>query len=267
MTIVSCHGSPLCPAAVMGERLDVPKTAASSMETGETGEGEDDGVATQVQRLHRLALDWTLPVPEISIDGSAIAEVDAAAQIAFDWAHATAAAIGTIAHRILARIASDGLVAWDSTRLDAERGRINTALAQEGVPPEERADAAQRVAAVVDRTLADARGRWLFDPTHAEAQSEWALAGFDRATLRHVTLDRSMIADGVRWIVDFKTGRHEGGEAGAFLDHEVERYRGQLEGYARIVRELDSRRMRLPIRLALYFPLVEGGWREWAYSA
>jgi len=66
----------------------------------------------------------------------------------------------------------------------------------------------------------------------------------------------------VRWIVDFKTGRHEGGAVDAFLAREVERYRGQLERYARIVRALDAR----PIRLALYYPLVDGGWREWAFE-
>ncbi len=107
--------------------------------------------------------------------------------------------------------------------------------------------------------LADARGRWLFDPAHAEAASEWALAGIDDGAIVHVTLDRTFVADGVRWIVDFKTGRHEGGDPTAFLDREQERYRAQLERYARIVRALDPR----PIRLALYYPLVDAGWREW----
>ncbi len=50
-----------------------------------------------------------------------------------------------------------------------------------------------------------------------------------RDTLRHVTVDRTFVADGVRWIVDFKTGRHEGGDAEAFLDRELRRYREQLD--------------------------------------
>ena len=41
----------------------------------------------------------------------------------------------------------------------------------------------------------------------------------------------------MRWIVDYKTGTHEGGDLDAFLDN----------------RE---------IRLGLYFPLLKG-WREW----
>ncbi len=78
-----------------------------------------------------------------------------------------------------------------------------------------------------------------------------------------MTLDRTFVADGNRWIVDFKTGRHEGANADAFLAQEEARYRPQLERYARIVRGLDPSR---PIRLALYYPLVEGGWREWAFE-
>jgi hypothetical protein len=63
---------------------------------------------------------------------------------------------------------------------------------------------------------------------------------------------------GVRWIVDFKTGAHEGGALEEFIDGEVERYRPQLERYARLMRHLDER----PLRVGLYFPLLKA-WREW----
>ena len=46
------------------------------------------------------------------------------------------------------------------------------------------------------------------------------------------------------------------------MDSEVERYRPQLERYARILREIEAR----PIALGLYFPLLDG-WREWRYRA
>ena len=77
-----------------------------------------------------------------------------------------------------------------------------------------------------------------------------------------MTLDRTFVADGHRWIVDFKTSAHEGGDAQAFLDREVERYRPQLERYARIMQALDPQ----PLMLALYFPLVDGGWRAWRFA-
>jgi ATP-dependent exoDNAse (exonuclease V) beta subunit len=254
----------LWPAVHAGVGLPPANAAATEFLSEGADVDSDDDAVPQPQPLRRLSRAWTLPEPSAEIPGDERHGDASGETLAFDWAHATAAAIGTVAHRMFAQIATEGLEAWDANpdRVTAERARIIAELAGEGVPLQERADAAERIETAVARTLADARGRWLFDPTHVDAQSEWALAGFDRDTLRHVTVDRTFVADGVRWIVDFKTGRHEGGDAGAFLDRELERYRDQLDGYARIVRELDSR----PIRLALYFPLVDAGWREWNFS-
>jgi ATP-dependent helicase/nuclease subunit A len=61
------------------------------------------------------------------------------------------------------------------------------------------------------------------------------------------------------WAVPTLHGQHPRGRGlDAFLDREQERYRGQLERYAAVLRKLANR----PIRLGLYFPLL-GGWREW----
>ena len=50
-----------------------------------------------------------------------------------------------------------------------------------------------------------------------------------------------------------------GGGVEQFLDREVERYRPQLQRYARLASRLGQE----PVRLGLYFPLM-GAWREWA---
>jgi len=218
-----------------------------------------DGAVRPPPPLARLPLPWT---PPPALPAVAAAEPPAADdRPPFDWAQATAAAIGTVTHRLLAQIASEGSAAWDAGRVAAEGARIALELASEGVDAAERPRAAERVAAAVTRLLADARGAWLFHAGHAEARSEWALASVVDGGVEHVTLDRTFVAGGVRWIVDFKTGQHEGGDPTAFLDQEVLRYRGQLERYARIVQALDPR----SVRLALYHPLVAGGWREWEF--
>jgi ATP-dependent helicase/nuclease subunit A len=210
-------------------------------------------------RLARLPLDWTLPPPQPSLPLAHVTPAAGPIEREFDWAQVTAAAVGTVAHRLLAQVGRDGLDAWNAGSVAAASARIEAELAYEGIDAERLPAAVAAVTAVALRALDDARGRWLFDPAHEDAATELALAGEDGGMLVHVTLDRTFVADGVRWIVDFKTGTHEGGDAAAFLDREVERYRGQLDRYARIVRGLDAR----PIRLALYYPLVEEGWREW----
>ena len=64
-------------------------------------------------------------------------------------------------------------------------------------------------------------------------------------------------AGGTRWVIDFKTSRHEGGRLEEFIGQELERYRGQLEVYATLARGLGPQ----PVRAALYFPLL-GVFRE-----
>jgi ATP-dependent exoDNAse (exonuclease V) beta subunit len=62
-------------------------------------------------------------------------------------------------------------------------------------------------------------------------------------------------AEGVRWIVDYKTSSHEGADTEGFLDQQRERYRAQLERYAHALAAGE-------VTLALYFPVLSG-WREW----
>jgi ATP-dependent exoDNAse (exonuclease V) beta subunit len=214
-------------------------------------------VASPAVEWVRLPSGWTLPSlpPPLPVASAPAASTE---ELAFDWAHATAAAIGTVAHRLLAQVGVEGLDAWHHDRPSTEWQRIAAELGSEGVEPDARDDAVRRVVDIVTRTLRDPRGRWLFDPAHEDAHSEWALTGEDEGRLAHVVLDRSFVAGGCRYIVDFKTGAHLGAEAGEFLAREFERYQPQLVRYARIVGALDSR----PIRIALYHPLVDGGWRE-----
>jgi ATP-dependent exoDNAse (exonuclease V) beta subunit len=206
--------------------------------------------------LERLPLSWAPPIADDGLAPQPAAGDTPHVAPPFDWVQERTRVVGTLAHRLLARMSADG--PWDEARLAALAPRVRADLAAAGFGADEIEPFAQRVLDVVRRTLADPRGRWLFDASHAEARSEWGVAGVDRGAIVHLVLDRTFVADGTRWIVDFKTGTHEGGDPVAFLDSEAQRYREQLARYARVVAALDPR----PIRVALYYPLVDGGFRE-----
>jgi ATP-dependent exoDNAse (exonuclease V) beta subunit len=226
-----------------------------------TGGRDATPFAVASRPLVRFQTGWTVPVPEPGVAVLPTAELRRES-LPFDWARETARHVGVVAHRYLARIARDGLATWNEARIAASSARIRTDLAGEGVDASDLERAASSVADALRGAIDDERGRWLLAPDHAEPASEWPLSGVEGDTVAHLVLDRTFVADGARWIVDFKTGAHEGGDVDAFLDREVERYRDQLERYARLVAALDPR----PIRLGLYHPLLRG-WREWAYSA
>jgi ATP-dependent exoDNAse (exonuclease V) beta subunit len=166
--------------------------------------------------------------------------------------------VGTVVHRWLQQIAV-ALPAWSAGRVRALAPLFEQELAAAGVPANERPRAVNRVIDALTGSLADERGRWILGPRDAPAQaaSEWKLTGIDGGECINVAIDRSFIDDGVRWVIDYKTGSHEGGSSDAFMDSEVERYRQQLARYARLLRAFGPE----PVRCGLYFPLL-GGWRE-----
>ncbi|MGE0559307.1 MAG: UvrD-helicase domain-containing protein [Burkholderiales bacterium] len=215
------------------------------------------------QALRRLPTDWTLPpAPPPACWQAPPEAVRAQDALEFSWAGETARHVGTVVHRWLQRIAQDGAAGWDAARIQALTPAIRNALSAQGVGDAELPDAVARATQAIVNCVSEARGRWLLGAQHG-ARSEWRLTGVSGERLVNVVIDRTFIdSDGVRWIIDYKTSVHEGGDVDAFVDNERERYRGQLEQYARMLRTSDDRR----IRLGLYFPLL-GGWREWDYVA
>ena len=115
--------------------------------------------------------------------------------------------------------------------------------------------AMERCAAARSRVLASERACWLLSGRHGEAHSEWALSSMQNGMASHHIIDRSFVdADGVRWIVDYKTGEHGGGDVETFLKAEIQRHRPQLERYAGLLRAMEER----PLRLGPYFPIIDG---------
>ena len=106
------------------------------------------------------------------------------------------------------------------------------------------------------------RGQWILSRSHKQQQNEYQLSGMYNDKLVNVILDRTFIDEhGTRWIIDYKTSRHEGPDKEGFLDDEQERYRAQLEKYGTLMYQLGEH----DIKLALYFPLLQG-WREWHFN-
>ncbi|HVS26976.1 MAG TPA: UvrD-helicase domain-containing protein [Burkholderiales bacterium] len=213
--------------------------------------------------IRRLVSGWQPPAPPEGLAWKPRAEIPYEAksphdEVEFSWASETAKHAGTIVHRWLQAIGEEQKQNWDRSRIEALRPSFKAELLSVGVPQEEINAAVDRVAAALVQTLEDKRGRWLLG-SKREAHCEWRLTGLLDGELVDVAIDRTFVDEsGVRWIVDYKTGTHEGGDLEEFLNREQERYRKQLEQYAALMRMLDSRE----IRLGLYFPLLKG-WREW----
>lgn len=225
---------------------------------------EENITATPSPAVRRLPTGWELPLEQLISPMAAIGteqsmETGSHGNLEFDWASETARHVGTLVHRYLQRISVEGSEKWTSERVESLHTAFSNALTHLGIPTEELDTAISRVGAAISRTLSDDRGNWILSHQHADARSEYALSAIHNRKLVNIILDRTFVdKSGVRWIIDYKTGVHEGGDMEEFLDREKERYSGQLERYAAIFRKLEDR----PIMLGLYFPLLSG-WRSW----
>lgn len=245
----------------------------------------EPAVALPAVELRRLPAGWRAPAPPPAAVAGVEPELESGQESerpSYHWVRPLARHVGVVVHAWLA--AAAGL----SSPAPWPASVIRRRLAQEGVAAADLAAASARAEAAIARVLADERGRWLLAP-HEDDQREWALAGVADAGLtdagitgagvtgatataslpaaRHIRIDRSFFAQGQRWIADYKLSVHEGGDLAAFLTAQQERYRPQLETYAALLAAADLEPH--PVRLGLYFPLVEENghpaWRSWSW--
>jgi ATP-dependent helicase/nuclease subunit A len=201
--------------------------------------------------LRRLEASWRAPELAAAVPAPRLPLGSPQLPVEFSWVGETQRHIGTLVHAWLARAADTGSFTLPARELLLDQ------LRRQAVPERERAAAAQLILSALERTFADERGRWILQ-AHAHAASELALSGIAAGRLRNLKIDRTFVdASGTRWIIDYKTGSHEGSDVEAFVARELERYRVQLEGYMALAASLGAH----PVRAGLYFPLL-GAFRE-----
>ena len=198
--------------------------------------------------LRRLPIDWRFPELPKNLAPAAVAKD--VHQPSFEWVGESLRIAGTVVHEFLRR-ARAGRVEIPSIP------RLRRLLAHAGVRADELGATVTRVSQALAQMQGSSRAQWILKD-RAEAQSEYAVAGVDAGEIVRGKVDRTFVDnDGTRWIVDFKTSVHQGGELEEFLDEQQRRYRDQLERYARLLAPLGR-----PVRVGLYFPLLDE-WREW----
>ncbi|MCH8262738.1 MAG: UvrD-helicase domain-containing protein [Proteobacteria bacterium] len=217
-------------------------------------------------RIRRHQSSWSRPSPPDNViwqeSDVAIAETTES-DIEFEWASETIRHVGVVVHRCIQLMAEDqtkeNKSIWDKKRIQSQRAWFRQALKRQGVGEEDIHWASQQVEEALVNMIKDERGQWLLSAEHQQQHNEYALTGVHTGKVISIKIDRTFVdQDGTRWIIDYKTSRHEEEDVDAFLDQQQERYKEQLEKYGALMELHDDR----PMKLGLYFPLLQG-WREW----
>jgi ATP-dependent exoDNAse (exonuclease V) beta subunit len=257
-TLLACLWPAVAPMLAADGAASKVGTASAATQAAASVNGAAAGVETPrpppPQLVRRLINTWSLPklattpeLPHLPIFHQSLEPPE------FSWVGETARHIGTVVH---AALESYAVMSELPTKvaIEAERDFYIYQLRRHGVPEGDLPRATSIVIEALTRTVNSARGRWIFAAEHHDARSEWALTGIAAGRLTNVVIDRTFIdSDGIRWVIDFKTSRHEGGGLDAFLEQEMARYRPQLETYVALARGIDT----TPVRAGLYFPLLE----------
>ncbi len=208
-----------------------------------TLEARDEWVPPLIRRLSGAVAPppASLPVPGQFAPGTEQHEVT------YDWASSDAMHIGSVVHRCLQFICENQCPDW------RDREAIERMLAEAGVRSATRSDAVEQVERALQISLQDEKGRWLLGDRIA-GRCEYPVTVCTDGQPQRMIIDRTFVDDaGVRWVIDYKTSSHEGGNLDGFIANELERYGGQLAGYRSAMHALDPDR---EIRTALYFPLL-----------
>ncbi len=227
------------------------REAATRLQAPAAVRGEDSAWTQPLVR--RLPDGWRLPPAPPAFRLRGAGKVAGAEALQFEWAGNWTRHVGSVVHHWLRFITEEGPERFDAGRLRELEPEFRRMLEQLGAETGDLPKAVTRVTEALCATLADPKGRWIMSAAHAQAHSELPLTVADGELFREIIVDRTFVAaDGCRWVIDYKTSTHEGGDPEAFLRDEADRYREQLRQYRGALAALGSE----PIRTALYYPLL-----------
>ncbi|RME86946.1 MAG: hypothetical protein D6771_01115, partial [Zetaproteobacteria bacterium] len=220
------------------------KSGAMIALVGPTKEAIEDATGLEAAEIPKREDERLAPSAELVRAAEVSAQTYAArswelAEPVFGWADPDAAAVGEAVHAALQRIAEEGVERWDAN--DARLKKlVARALAWAGVPEARLPQALARALTAVRRAMEGELGRWVLSGKHQDARCEWEIVHRHAAGVERLRIDRAFVDErGERWIIDYKTSAHEGGDLEAFLEQEARRYRAQLARYREAVAKLE----------------------------
>ncbi len=225
----------------------------SAQEANNVSDPEPSEVIRYPNILNRLPEGFCTPKGGPSLPTGKLIFSKKPDEAVYEWAGFRARCMGTVLHRCLQTLAERHINSLESLDLGHWRTRVNTALLGIGLSGKDLSWAVEQCLHSLQATLEDETGRWILTP-HEESHNEYSLTFQIKGTIETRILDRTFVDAGIRWIIDYKTGLHEGGDLELFLKNEGERYRPQLEGYEAALMQMGEAR---PIRRAIYHPYYQ----------
>ena len=201
-------------------------------------------ILKRINDIYLTPFGSSLPVIESFGLNTEAAEAD---KIEFSWVGENAKNSGIIIHRWLQKISQDKKIT-SLSEIDALKPMLMNWARNIYVKDDQLDDVLRKVYSAIRNTIEDkAHHEMILD----NGFSELALTGIWSNKRYSIIIDRVHIdKDKQHWIIDYKTGTHEGGFLSEFINSEVVRYKDQLSKYAEIYANYSG----FQPKVALYFP-------------
>ena len=158
---------------------------------------------------------------------------------------------GTVIHMVFDALTQQPLPADTEHYCRTQAPRWRLLLQQHGVGHDRVDDALARVQRAIRATLGSTVGRWVL-AQHPQAASEAGYITRRGGAFRQHIIDRTFVADGRRWIIDYKSSEPTDAQRpDSFTEQLIVEYRDQLERYRSLFEHEP-----LPVTMALYCPFL-----------
>lgn len=217
-------------------------------------------------RLHHLPANFALPEPkQNNTEKDSAVESQREALYTRHTGGLFSRVLGIATHTLLEELAHlRSTLDWPTAlaELVKKTPAVQADLRARGLDAQAATKLAAEAFALADAASRDPLGQWVLQP-HAEAASEQSWTGLVQSELRTVQADRTFRAgtephaegESVWWIVDYKTAHADGLDLVTALPELRAQFAGQLEAYAKMLRNLKGSDVQ--IRLALYYPRLQ----------
>ena len=220
---------------------------------GDESENSGNDASRQLVHIRRLPAEFAPPsLEKYALLGQSGPKANDSFSVSEGDLSVRARHFGTVLHRSLKQIANEGLAAWPEHRRLKLPLTWRAQLKELGVLASKHELA--KLSNAIMLTVTDSNGQWILAP-HSKACCEQSLSysreGVD--SFGTSVIDRTFIDRGIRWVIDYKFTRPNEQETSAqFEQRQINYYKGQLNHYARLYREIGPE----PVRCALYFPQI-----------
>lgn len=164
------------------------------------------------------------------------------------WSLQYAHHMGTVLHRIAAKISNDGIAAWSQVDLGTYHVAWKTQLNQLGVPAYLLDHFAKKIHSHIERLLQAESVHWVFDSTPG-AQNEARFHSDHGVHTKTHVIDRLVPTDDHVWIIDYKSDERQKDESiEAFHGRLIDLHGSQLDRYRHVYSTATGR----PVKLGIY---------------